>query len=254
MAAPPASAQIISPFPAPPVYARLYASEAIALQPAPLPPTIHADFVAFGEEYHLNDEVIRPLSETGIRQLYVNKKEWKAEMKKLNSSAVAAFVDLISMLIASPDNQERTDKLNDIRDIFINMHHLINEFRPIQGRDTLRMMQQKQLGELETSVDDFKDFLAEAKKTFRQSLKMDEVARIPIPAYRHDLEGPEVVKEEEKQQVQAGMATTVRGGERRTIHSSTPRPEQLLHMLQRRRNDEALWNDLTGGVEKMELL
>ncbi|GMS99669.1 hypothetical protein PENTCL1PPCAC_21844 [Pristionchus entomophagus] len=259
MAAPPAAAQIISPFPTPPAYFKSYTSEWVAAgRPELLPPCVHADFTVFGEEYHLNDEIIRPLSETNIKQLYVNKKEWKMEMKKLNSSAVAAFVDLVSMLIHSPDHQERTDKLNDIRDIFINMHHLINEFRPIQARDTLRMMQQKQLGELETTVNDFKDFLVEAKKTFRQSLKVDTVVRLPVPAYRPDLEGPEGGEPSKKEEIRKQEIETAIGGlsvgvERKTVHSSRPRPEQLQHMRQKRRSDAAVWSSFLGHDVKMEL-
>ncbi|GMR52489.1 hypothetical protein PMAYCL1PPCAC_22684 [Pristionchus mayeri] len=258
MAAPPPAAQIVSPFPTPPVYASLYTSERIASgDPSLLPPSVHADFTVFGEEYHLNDEVIRPLAETGIRQLYVNKKEWKAEMKKLNSSALAAFADLVSILIDCPDRPERVDKLNDIRDIFINMHHLINEFRPIQARDTLRMMQQKQLEELEAAVEDFKDFLVEAKNTFRQSLKMDDVVRIPVPAYRPDLEGPEgglpaMPVEEKRTEIETAMGGLSVGIERNTVHSSSPRPEHLQRMLARRRMDAATWSTFVGDDQRME--
>ncbi|KAF8369134.1 let-49 [Pristionchus pacificus] len=256
MAAPPA-AQIVSPFPTPPAYYQFYTSDNIANARVPLPPCAHADFTVFGEDYHLNDEIIRPLSEAGIRQLYVNKKDWKTEMKKLNSSAVAAFVDLVSILISCPDSQDRVDKLNDIRDIFINMHHLINEFRPIQARDTLRMMQQKQLDELERTVNDFKDFLVEAKKAFRQSLKVDEVVRLPIPAYRPDLEGPveEPKRKEEtkKREIELAMIGLSVGGERKqqaATSSSTPRPEQQQRLLQKRAMDHAAWSAIFG--ETME--
>ena len=47
-------------------------------------------------------------------------------------SAVAAFLDLVEILIRAPDDPERIDKIHDIQIIFINMHHLLNEHRPLQ--------------------------------------------------------------------------------------------------------------------------
>lgn len=47
-------------------------------------------------------------------------------------SVVAAFLDLVDILIKSPEHSERIEKINDIQMIFINMHHLVNEFRPHQ--------------------------------------------------------------------------------------------------------------------------
>ena len=44
----------------------------------------------------------------------------------------------------SPDSPERREKLDTIRLIFINMHHLVNEHRPVQARDTLKHMMVKQ--------------------------------------------------------------------------------------------------------------
>ena len=48
----------------------------------------------------------------------------------------------------SPDHNERNEKIHQIRLIFINVHHLINEYRPIQARDTLRIMLENQVKEI----------------------------------------------------------------------------------------------------------
>lgn len=52
-----------------------------------------------------------------------------------------------------PDNPERREKIETIRMLFINMHHLINEYRPVQARDTLRHMMVKQNREIKVSFE-----------------------------------------------------------------------------------------------------
>ena len=39
------------------------------------------------------------------------------------------FLDLLDVLIRAPESPKRAEKLEDINLLFINMHHLINEFR-----------------------------------------------------------------------------------------------------------------------------
>jgi mediator of RNA polymerase II transcription subunit 7 len=45
-------------------------------------------------------------------------------------------------------------KVQDIRTILINMHHLINEYRPHQARETLIMMMEEQLEEMDKEIED----------------------------------------------------------------------------------------------------
>lgn len=82
----------------------------------------------------------------------------KAELKKLNRSILICFLELLDILIDNPSSPEvspskyfqwmpkrrgdqlslslsftqRNDKIKDINVLFINMHHLINEYRPHQ--------------------------------------------------------------------------------------------------------------------------
>ncbi|VDK79717.1 unnamed protein product [Gongylonema pulchrum] len=41
------------------------------------------------------------------------------------------------------------EKINNLRLLFINMHHLINEYRPLQARDTLQVMMKAQIKSIE---------------------------------------------------------------------------------------------------------
>jgi len=65
-------------------------------------------------------------------------------------------LDLIEILIKCPDNEERIEKIETIRTLFINIHHLINEYRPVQARDTLRQLIKHQ--NLEITVKFFEFF------------------------------------------------------------------------------------------------
>lgn len=50
------------------------------------------------------------------------------------------FLDLLDLLIQSPDSSRRAEKVEDISLLFIHIHHLLNEFRPHQARETVRVM------------------------------------------------------------------------------------------------------------------
>jgi mediator of RNA polymerase II transcription subunit 7 len=49
-------------------------------------------------------------------------------------------LDLIEILIKNPDSAKREEKIEDLSLMFIHMHHLINEFRPIHARELLQVM------------------------------------------------------------------------------------------------------------------
>ena len=94
----------------------------------------------FGVTFHADDQIIRPLENQGLRRLYPHNYDHKRELKKLNYSILVNFLDLLDVLIKSPDSQRRLEKIDDLTLLFIHMHHLINEFRPHQARETLRVM------------------------------------------------------------------------------------------------------------------
>lgn len=61
-------------------------------------------------------------------------------MRKLNHSLFVNFLDLLDLLVRCPDSPHRTAKVEDLSLLFIHIHHLVNEFRPHQARETLRVM------------------------------------------------------------------------------------------------------------------
>ncbi|KAI6241998.1 Mediator of RNA polymerase II transcription subunit 7 [Aphelenchoides fujianensis] len=158
------NAQIVSVFPDPPEFAHAFSAESLAKGEAPKPPPIPRKFVVFGEETDLESRIVQSLSE----QLYSSTANWKSELKKLNRSVVAAFLDLLEILIKSPDHPERLEKLETIRLLFINMHHLINEYRPVQARDTLRHIMVKQNKEIKAVNEKLRTHLNTSMEVFKR--------------------------------------------------------------------------------------
>ena len=117
--------------------------------------------------------ILAPLREHGVTQLYQDAADNIKELKKLNSSFLVNFLDMLDILIKCPSrwansapsqsyylkfrsfakllsqfnyrwlttsSSLRTKKLDDLELLFCNFHHLINKFRPHQALETLIQM------------------------------------------------------------------------------------------------------------------
>ena len=125
----------------------------------------------FGAQFNSDDTIIRPLESQGFRRLHPQNYDHKRELKKLNHSILVNFLDLIDLLIKSPDSPKRTEKLEDMNLLFIHMHHLINEFRPHQARETLRVMMERQKKERVEIAERFEKHLEKVKELIQSSLQ-----------------------------------------------------------------------------------
>lgn len=136
--------QVMS-LPLPPTqYVNLYTDENIRKNRAPKPPPpITGTYSMFGNTFN-NEEMIRSLESQGIRRLIPQHFDRRKELKKLNHSLFANFMDLIDLLIQHPDSPRRNEKIDDLNLLFVHIHHLLNEFRPHQARETLRVMMELQ--------------------------------------------------------------------------------------------------------------
>ena len=135
----------MSAMPLPPEqYIKMYSDEHVAMgiTPPPPPPINKDNYSMFGQPFSADDTIIQSLESQGIRRLYPATKDVdrKKELHKLNHSILVNFLDLIDLLIKAPESTKRDEKIDDINLLFIHMHHLINEFRPHQARETLRVM------------------------------------------------------------------------------------------------------------------
>lgn len=125
-------------------YVNLYTDENIRKNRAPKPPAPITDtYSMFGSTFN-NEDMIRSLESQGIRRLIPQHFDRRKELKKLNHSLFANFLDLIDLLIHHPDSPRRTEKIDDLNLLFVHIHHLLNEFRPHQARETLRVLMELQ--------------------------------------------------------------------------------------------------------------
>lgn len=136
----------VSSLPLPPMqYVTLFSEENTKRGRTPRPPPpITDNYSMFGNPYNTDDAVIRPLESQNIRRLYPNNYDHRRELKKLNHSITASFLDLVDICIRNPESEARATKIDDLTLLFIHMHHLVNEFRPHQARETLRVMLEQQ--------------------------------------------------------------------------------------------------------------
>ncbi|ESN90253.1 hypothetical protein HELRODRAFT_194643 [Helobdella robusta] len=139
--------QNTSSFPPPPMqYINKYTDDNVKFGRAPKPPPPIKDsyYLMFGVEFRADDQIIRPLESQSLVRLHPHNYDHKRELKKLNYSILVNFLDLLDVLVKAPESRRRLEKIDDLTLLFIHMHHLINEFRPHQARETLKVMLENQ--------------------------------------------------------------------------------------------------------------
>ena len=122
------------------------------------PPEPPADgpYRSFGEIWQTEDK-LPTLSDTGIKQLYSNSEgnqDRIFELKKLLHSLLIQFIELAGIMSISPESFPA--KIEDIRVLLINMHHLLNEYRPHQSRESLILSMESQLEDKRREIADLK--------------------------------------------------------------------------------------------------
>merc|ERR1719342_876850 len=138
------------------------------MPPVPLQDTYNM----FGITVNNDDAIIQSLESQGIKRLYSTKDiDRKKELRKLNHSILVNFLDLIDILIKCPESPKREEKIEDINLIFIHMHHLVNEFRPHQARETLRVMLMVQRRKRTQFTAKFKEQLEKVESIIQEAIE-----------------------------------------------------------------------------------
>ncbi|KAI8368592.1 mediator complex, subunit Med7 [Choanephora cucurbitarum] len=108
----------------------------------PLPPT--DDYSVFDQKWQIQDR-LPTLEELQVKQLYPENQDIDRvkELKKLNRSLITQFLQLLDVLVEKPE--EFGKHIENISHLFINMHHILNAYRPHQARETLRLLMENQL-------------------------------------------------------------------------------------------------------------
>ncbi|XP_059846708.1 mediator of RNA polymerase II transcription subunit 7 [Hypanus sabinus] len=167
-----AEPQQVSSLPLPPAqYYKEYTDENVrkGFTPKP-PPPIRDSYTMFGNQFQCDELIIRPLEGQGIERLHPPQFDHKKELKKLNMSILVNFLDLLDILIQSPGSIKREEKLEDLKLLFVHMHHLINEYRPHQARETLRVMMEVQKRQRLETAERFQKHLDRALEVIQSSL------------------------------------------------------------------------------------
>ncbi|KAE8146840.1 mediator of RNA polymerase II transcription subunit 7 [Aspergillus avenaceus] len=125
-----------------------------------VPPEIptSGQYSVFGEVQNLST-ALPSLKDQGITQLYPSSPTAEADQEqpsqparplhhayyllKISKSLLLNFLELMGILSKSPEQFE--PKVEDLRNLFINAHHLLNLYRPHQARESLILMMEEQL-------------------------------------------------------------------------------------------------------------
>ncbi|TGO20570.1 hypothetical protein BPAE_0285g00150 [Botrytis paeoniae] len=118
------------------------------LQP-PEPPATGV-YRTFGQIRQIKNEL--PPLEEGIEQIYTppttptgtgKHEDRKLILKRFAKSLLLNFLELVGTMSIHPEQSH--EKIGDLHTIFANFHHLLNEYRPYQARESLIAMMQDQL-------------------------------------------------------------------------------------------------------------
>ncbi|BCS20495.1 mediator complex subunit MED7 [Aspergillus puulaauensis] len=131
-----------------------------------VPPEIPSEqYSVFGEVQSLST-ALPPLEDQGITQLYPSSPKPGADgepasqpeqplnhayyLLKISKSLLLNFLEFVGILSETPEQFE--PKVEDIRNLFINAHHLLNLYRPHQARESLIMMMEEQLSHTKEEI------------------------------------------------------------------------------------------------------
>jgi mediator of RNA polymerase II transcription subunit 7 len=113
-------------------------------------------------------------------------------LRKLNHSLLVNFLDLLDLLAQYPESTRRAEKVDDLNLLFIHIHHLLNEFRPHQARETLRVMMELQKRQrLETAarfhkhLDKVMEILDQALQMLPDNEELESNLLIPMESMDH---------------------------------------------------------------------
>ncbi|KIV99301.1 uncharacterized protein PV09_08962 [Verruconis gallopava] len=126
------------------------------LVPPSTPP--NGDYRLFGVTRTTRD-YLRPLEEQGITQLYppttsIHTPDRGVHLRQLTRSILLSFLELIGILSQNPSEIER--KQEEIKTMFLNALHLINEYRPHQARESLILRMEDEIERGRAEVDEIK--------------------------------------------------------------------------------------------------
>ncbi|KAK2745172.1 Mediator of RNA polymerase II transcription subunit 7 [Onygenales sp. PD_40] len=120
------------------------------------------------------------LQDQGIEQLYPDPPAGAAlppnprfYLLKISKSLLLNFLEFVGVLSLCPEQFE--SKVQDIRNLFVNAHHLLNLYRPHQARESLIMMMEEQLERSREEIREM-DRVKEKVQGFLEQLEAEGVS------------------------------------------------------------------------------
>ncbi|KAI9273568.1 mediator complex, subunit Med7 [Sporodiniella umbellata] len=111
-----------------------------SLEPPPVPTS---EYTVFDQKWQVQDQ-LPTLKELGVKQLFKDGAiDRVQELKKLNRALIRQYLELLDILMKEPE--EFGKHIENISTTFINMHHILNDYRPHQARETLRLLMEDQI-------------------------------------------------------------------------------------------------------------
>ncbi|KOC13087.1 RNA polymerase II mediator complex protein [Aspergillus flavus AF70] len=177
------------------------------LVPPEIPKSGH--YSVFGELQSLST-ALPSLQDQGITQLYPSPPTGDADREqpsepsqplnhayyllKISKSLLLNFLEFVGILSVAPEQFE--SKVEDLRNLFINAHHLLNLYRPHQARESLILMMEEQLSRTREEIQQMDKLKEEITRALEQ-LKKDgvDVDAAPIEAPDNDTKKPNVSEE-----------------------------------------------------------
>lgn len=87
-------------------------------------------------------------------------------MLKISKSLLLNFLEFVGILSIAPEQYQA--KVDDLRNLFINAHHLLNLYRPHQARESLILMMEEQLDRSREDIRQMDKVKAEAEAALEQ--------------------------------------------------------------------------------------
>ncbi|CAG0912749.1 unnamed protein product [Notodromas monacha] len=163
----------LSFMPPPPMqYISAFSEENVKKNRLPRPPFPDETYRMFGNIYNIDDAIVKPLEVQNIKRLYPQNFDHKKELKKLNCSILVNLLDLLDILARCPEAPKRKEKIEEITLLFLHMHHLVNEFRPHQARESLKAMLTQQREQRTSMAESFDRHVDRVLDILRQTLAM----------------------------------------------------------------------------------
>jgi mediator of RNA polymerase II transcription subunit 7 len=85
---------------------------------------------------------------------------------KISKSLLLNFLEFVGVLSVAPEAFEA--KLEDLRNLFINAHHLLNLYRPHQARESLILMMEEQLESTRNQIQEMDDVKNRVERLLEQ--------------------------------------------------------------------------------------